>query len=79
MKRFFAPLLLLPIGACTLFQGEPKVDSAPPPGISYRVDKDSAGDPAAKAAEYCGRFGKTAKQQKSTQTQEGSIASFECN
>ena len=78
MKRFFAPLLLLPIGACTWFQGEPKVDSAPPPGISYRVDKDSAGDPAAKAAEYCGRFGKTSKQQKSTPTQEGSIASFEC-
>ena len=78
MKRLLALLLLLPIGACTLFQGEPKVDSAPPPGISYRIDKDSGGDPATKAAEYCGRFGKTAKQQKSTQTQEGSIASFEC-
>jgi hypothetical protein len=79
MKRFFALLLLSSLAACSLFDAEPQVDSAPPPGISYRIDKDSGGDPAAKATEYCGRFGKTAKEGKKTEASEGAIASFECS
>jgi hypothetical protein len=73
-------LVLLPwlLAACALFRGdEPKVESAPP-GIGFRVEKSDGAGAAAKAAEYCGRYGKTAKEGKSTPTAEGSIASFEC-
>lgn len=74
------PLILLPLAGCTgLFGGEPEVANPAPPGVSYRVLNEDVAATDRRAQDYCGRYGKTAKAQKTNAASDGKIVEYSCS
>ena len=77
-----ARLLSLPV-LCAALAGcanppVPQVAGQPPPGIAYRFRDGTEADAAAKAEQYCARFGKQAKLQQVTRVEADKIGRFAC-
>jgi|SwirhisoilCB3_FD_contig_61_2623507_length_571_multi_3_in_0_out_0_1 hypothetical protein len=80
MRMPALPLILLPLAACSsLFGGEPQVVNPAPPGVSYRVINQDAAAADRRAQDYCGRYGKTAKTQKTDAASDGTIVEYSCS
>jgi hypothetical protein len=80
LARSVAVLLLL-CGCSNLFAGGPtKLTNPPPPGISYRLDPgEDASSADRKAHDYCARYGKTAKREKTSQASDSTIVQYSCS
>ena len=74
------PLILLPLAACSgLFGGEPQVANPAPPGVSYRVINEDVAAADRRAQDYCGRYGKAAKAQKTNEASDSKIVEYSCS
>ena len=79
--QMIVPLLLpLTLAACSsLFGKDVPVENPPPPGVSYRVEDGNVAGTAAKAQEYCRRYGKKAKQQGTSKASDSTIVQYSCS
>jgi hypothetical protein len=79
MRMPALPLILLPLAACTGPVGNEKQVARPaPPGVSYRVlNEDVAAD--RRARDYCGRYGKSAKAEKTDEASDSTIVEYSCS
>ena len=82
MRTSLACALLMPwlLAACSgLFAGRnADLTNPAPPGISFRALNGDVAATAARAQDYCGRYGKTAKQQGTSPAGDSVIVSYDC-
>jgi hypothetical protein len=74
-------VLLLLTGCSGLFAGgDTQVVNPPPPGVSYRLGPgEDAASTDRKAQDYCARYGKTAKREKSSRATDSTIVQYSCS
>ena len=80
-RKTVACLLLMSpwLAGCGLFQQEPQVSNPAPPGVSFRAENGDVAATAKKAQEYCGRYGKKAKQENVSKASDSTIVQYSCS